>query len=113
MIGLLLPPRDLTEDERAGFRMALGVLATWGRQLAAQSALTGGMPERMSPVRLLQARGEFLVDMCAAMDRTPLALGGRQVSTGAVQGASAAAALPATSAARADGAGGTLLKVTA
>ena len=78
------------------------MLATWGQQLVAQSALTGGIPQPMTPVRLLHARAEFLVDMAQAMDRSPLALGGRAALTGAVQGA---AALPATSCSRLDGAG--------
>lgn len=38
----ILPPRRLTDAERAGFRMACAAMATWGTQLAATSIRLGG-----------------------------------------------------------------------
>lgn len=103
MIGKMLPMRPLTSAERDGFLIALGCMSTWGRQIAAQSALTGGMPQKMTPVMQMQDRGAFVVDLCRAME---ISLGSAPTVEeigGSVQG-QAAAALPATSA-RADGPG--------
>jgi len=70
MTGLLLPIDDMTPDERRGFRMALGCLATWGHQIERESVRLGGTPHPVDPVHLMQVKGQFLRHCAEALDLT-------------------------------------------
>jgi hypothetical protein len=70
MMPALLPPRRLTPEERAGFRMALACLGTWGNQIAATSIRLGGPAIGGPPPAERERMGRQIAAMAEALDRT-------------------------------------------
>ena len=68
MVGILLPVDTMTADERRGFRIACGCMATWGRQISGEAVkLYGHAPPAPS---IMAETGKRVVFLAEALDRT-------------------------------------------